>query len=168
MHFVTLKNGSLGAVVENHLVELEAASIALNINLPCKNMWGLLDGSPQLRSDIEAIAMQAYEQHIAYANYASQLVGSPLTYLRRNVFCIGKNYADHAAEIADKMGISAGLSKYPIVFTKATNTLIGPLDTIPLHRGIRQNRLRSRAGCGDRQSRGKHHQGRCVGSHIWF
>jgi 2-keto-4-pentenoate hydratase/2-oxohepta-3-ene-1,7-dioic acid hydratase in catechol pathway len=136
MHFVTLKNGSLGAVVENQLVDLEAASIALDMRLPCANMWGLLDGSPQLRSDIEAIAMQAYEQHIACVNYASQLVGSPLPYLRRNVFCIGKNYADHAAEIAGKMGISADLPKYPIVFTKATNTLIGPLDTIPLHAGI--------------------------------
>jgi len=136
MHYVTLKNGSLGAVIQNHLIDLEAASISLGVVLECNNMWSLLDAPAQEQGAIASLAQQAYEQHIACVNYAPERVGSPLPYLRRNVFCIGKNYADHAAEIAGKMGISADLPKYPIVFTKATNTLIGPLDTIPLHTGI--------------------------------
>ena len=34
------------------------------------------------------------------------------------------------------MGISADLPKHPIVFSKATKTLIGPLESIPLHAGV--------------------------------
>lgn len=49
---------------------------------------------------------------------------------------MGKNYADHALEIAHKMGISPDLPEHPIIFSKATNTLIGPLDNIPLHRVV--------------------------------
>jgi len=136
MHYVTMKSGRLGAVVGNHLIDLDAASIALGLALPCTDMWSLLEGPKSVQDDLEALAKIAYDKHIACVNYTPELVGSPLPHLRRNVFCIGKNYADHAAEIADKMGISADLPKYPIVFSKATNTLIGPLDTIPLHAGV--------------------------------
>jgi len=136
MHYVTLKNGGLGVVIQHQLIDLKAASIALGAALPCADMWGLLEAGTQGIDAIESLAKLAHEKQLAGVVYAPQLVGSPLPYLRRNVFCIGKNYADHAAEIAGKMGISADLPKYPIVFTKATNTLIGPLDTIPLHAGI--------------------------------
>jgi len=99
-------------------------------------MWGLIDAGSEAQLEVENVARQAHERRIAGSPYEPQKVTSALPHLRRNVFCIGKNYADHAAEIADKMGISADLPKYPIVFSKATNTLIGPLDTIPLHAGV--------------------------------
>jgi|TARA_B110000967_G_scaffold4696_1_gene4636 2-keto-4-pentenoate hydratase/2-oxohepta-3-ene-1,7-dioic acid hydratase in catechol pathway len=136
MHYVTMKNGRLGAIIEDHLIDLKAASKALAVALPCLDMWSLLEGPKSLQSELETLANRAYAEHIASVVYAPKLVGSPLPYLRRNVFCIGKNYADHAAEMADKMGISADLPKYPIVFSKATQTLIGPLDVIPLHTGV--------------------------------
>lgn len=138
MHYVTINGGGLGVVINHDLIDLQAASIGLGLALPVADMWGLIDAGSEAQSEIENVARQAHEQGIACSPYGPQKVTSALPYLRRNVFCIGKNYADHAAEIADKMGISADLPKYPIVFTKATNTLIGPLDTIPLHAGITQ------------------------------
>jgi 2-keto-4-pentenoate hydratase/2-oxohepta-3-ene-1,7-dioic acid hydratase in catechol pathway len=136
MHYVTMKDGRLGAVIDDHLIDIGAASSALGLAVPCMDMWSLLDGPQSVQNDLDALVKMAHEKNIACVGYAPALVGSPLPRLRRNVFCIGKNYADHAAEIADKMGISADLPKYPIVFSKATNTLIGPLDTIPLHTGV--------------------------------
>ncbi|HCH32583.1 MAG TPA: 5-carboxymethyl-2-hydroxymuconate isomerase [Oceanospirillaceae bacterium] len=138
MHYVTINGGGLGVVINHDLIDLQAASIGLGLALPVADMWGLIDAGSEAQSEIENVARQAHEQGIACSPYGPQKVTSALPYLRRNVFCIGKNYADHAAEIADKMGISADLPKCPIVFTKATNTLIGPLDTIPLHAGITQ------------------------------
>ena len=136
MHYVTMKNGRLGAVIENYLIDLDVASVALGLAVPCTDMWSLLDGPQSVQDNLEALVKMAHENNIACVSYGPELVGPPLPQLRRNVFCIGKNYADHAAEIADKMGISADLPKYPIVFSKATNTLIGPLDSIPLHAGV--------------------------------
>mgnify|MGYP006108944753 CR=1 FL=1 len=136
MHYVTTKDGRLAAVIKHRLIDLGAASMALGAAAPCKDMWSLLDSPQKAQDDLETLANRAYEQHVAVVDYTPQLVGSPLPYLRRNVFCIGKNYADHAAEIANKMGISADLPKHPIVFSKATNTLIGPLESIPLHSGV--------------------------------
>lgn len=136
MHYVTTKGGRLGAVIEDCLIDIDEASIALGFAVPCLDMWSLLDGATSIQDDFEKLAKMAHAKNVACVSYAAELVGSPLPHLRRNVFCIGKNYADHAAEIAEKMGISADLPKYPIVFSKATNTLIGPLDTIPIHAGV--------------------------------
>ena len=136
MHYVTTKDGRLAAVINNRLIDLRAASIALGGAAPCKDMWALLESSQKVQNELDTLAKKAYAQQLASVAYEPQLVGSPLTYLRRNVLCIGKNYADHAAEIANKMGISADLPKHPIVFSKATKTLIGPLESIPLHAGV--------------------------------
>ena len=136
MHYVTMKDGRLGAVIDNQLIDIDAASSVLGLAVPCMDMWSLLDGPQSVQNNLDALIKMAHEKNIACVGYTPELVGSPLPRLRRNVFCIGKNYADHAAEIADKMGISADLPNYPIVFSKATNTLIGPLDTIPLHEGV--------------------------------
>lgn len=56
---------------------------------------------------------------------------SPIGELRRNVFCIGKNYRDHVKEVqqaADGTSISgdAEMPESPIFFTKATTTLNAP------------------------------------------
>ena len=136
MHYVTMKNGRLGAIIDNHLIDIDVASKALAVAAPCADMWSLLEGPQSVQHDLDALAQRAYAEHIASVFYTPELVGSPLPFLRRNVFCVGKNYADHAAEMADKMGISADLPKHPIVFSKATQTLIGPLDVIPLHTGV--------------------------------
>lgn len=60
-----------------------------------------------------------------------QLV-APVGPLRKNIFCIGKNYVDHSMEFA-KSGFdnsAADLPAHPIVFTKAPTTLAAPNQTI--------------------------------------
>ncbi len=54
---------------------------------------------------------------------------------RRNVFCVGKNYHEHAAEFA-KSGYDTSAAKgelapaFPVVFTKAPSTVVGPGDEV--------------------------------------
>ncbi|MEL0106972.1 MAG: fumarylacetoacetate hydrolase family protein [Rhodospirillaceae bacterium] len=55
----------------------------------------------------------------------------------RNVMCVGKNYYDHAHEFDDS-GFNAAKSgaaipKYPIIFTKMPESVIGPGAKIPAH-----------------------------------
>ncbi len=58
---------------------------------------------------------------------------SPIPYPRRNVFCLGKNYADHALEVdslpSEKLGKS-GIPDNPIYFTKVADPAIGNKDKI--------------------------------------
>jgi len=50
---------------------------------------------------------------------------SPIRYPRRNVFCVGKNYQDHALEVTEFTNEgSIQLPTYPIYFSKACDGVI--------------------------------------------
>ncbi len=53
---------------------------------------------------------------------------APLPRPRRNLFCVGRNYHAHAAELRDSVfkGSTAKVDAWPIVFTKVPETVIGP------------------------------------------
>ncbi|ADG04837.1 fumarylacetoacetate hydrolase family protein [Kyrpidia tusciae] len=54
----------------------------------------------------------------------------PLGTPRKNVLCLGKNYADHAREMKSER------PEYPVVFSKATSSLTGHGSGILRHRGV--------------------------------
>lgn len=56
---------------------------------------------------------------------------APIPSPRRNLFCIGKNYRDHLDEVKSLPDGGDGEPEFPIVFTKATTTVIGPGAAIP-------------------------------------
>ena len=58
---------------------------------------------------------------------------APLPRPARNIMCIGKNYRDHANEVKSLPAGGSDLPEYPIVFTKAPSTVIGPGVAIPSH-----------------------------------
>jgi 2-keto-4-pentenoate hydratase/2-oxohepta-3-ene-1,7-dioic acid hydratase in catechol pathway len=74
---------------------------------------------------------------------ASATVLAPIDAPRRNIFCVGKNYHDHAEEFS-KSGFDksaqAGehIPEAPVVFTKPASTVIGPGVKIPRHAGVTQ------------------------------
>ena len=61
---------------------------------------------------------------------------SPIPYPRRNVFCLGKNYVDHANEIQSIPGGGNNLPQNPIYFTKIAYPSIGPEATILNHKDL--------------------------------
>ncbi len=60
---------------------------------------------------------------------------APIPRPAKNIFCVGKNYHEHAKEFHDSgFDASAGAAAVPdlpIVFTKAATTVIGPGEPIP-------------------------------------
>jgi 2-keto-4-pentenoate hydratase/2-oxohepta-3-ene-1,7-dioic acid hydratase in catechol pathway len=65
---------------------------------------------------------------------------APIPVPRRNIFCVGKNYRDHAAEFGrsgyDSPSRSEELPDRPIVFSKATTSVVGPGARIDPHSGV--------------------------------
>jgi 2-keto-4-pentenoate hydratase/2-oxohepta-3-ene-1,7-dioic acid hydratase in catechol pathway len=57
---------------------------------------------------------------------------SPIPRPEKNIFCIGKNYAEHAIE----MGSAADIPEHPMVFTKAPTTVVGHNSTVLSHSEI--------------------------------
>ena len=62
---------------------------------------------------------------------------APIPLPARNIFCVGKNYREHAREFHDS-GFDASAGKeavpdVPIIFTKPPSTVIGPGQAIPGH-----------------------------------
>jgi 2-keto-4-pentenoate hydratase/2-oxohepta-3-ene-1,7-dioic acid hydratase in catechol pathway len=65
---------------------------------------------------------------------ASVKLEAPLPHPLRNVFCVGKNYYDHAQEFSnsgfDSSAAQGAVPKHPIVFSKVPESVIGPDDFI--------------------------------------
>ena len=55
---------------------------------------------------------------------------APIPRPARNIFCVGKNYHDHAHEFAnsgfDSSAASGAVPKHPIVFSKVPDSVVGP------------------------------------------
>lgn len=57
---------------------------------------------------------------------------APIPRPTKNIFCVGKNYADHAIE----MGSKDDIPEHVMVFTKAPTTVIGPNDIVLNHNEV--------------------------------
>jgi len=90
----------------------------------------LIDGFEQLRARLRPTS----------AGHALEgvRVAAPIDRPRRNIFCVGKNYTEHAAEFS-KSGFDHSAKQgelapeAPVLFTKPYTTVIGPDDAIPSH-----------------------------------
>lgn len=68
-------------------------------------------------------------------------IKAPIPRPRRNIFCVGKNYREHAREFA-RSGYEAGavagaeIDAYPAVFTKPASSVIATGEVVDLHRDV--------------------------------
>lgn len=66
---------------------------------------------------------------------------APIDQPRRNIFCVGKNYHEHAKEFS-KSGFDSSAKEgehapeAPVVFTKPASTVIGPGKKVPSHPNV--------------------------------
>ncbi|NLT20510.1 MAG: fumarylacetoacetate hydrolase family protein, partial [Syntrophomonadaceae bacterium] len=61
---------------------------------------------------------------------------APIPYPRRNVFCLGKNYVEHAQEIKLTGITDTSIPQHPIYFTKVASPAIGQNDPILVSRQV--------------------------------
>lgn len=61
-------------------------------------------------------------------------LAAPVPQPRRNIFCIGRNYRSHAAELATTVfrEVLPEKDNWPMVFTKLPESVVGPYDTVRL------------------------------------
>lgn len=115
----------LGALKDNAVVSLD--SIA-------KDMLSLIDlGDAGLASVREYVQSATAESAMPLAEAT---VLAPILRPRKNIVCLGMNYAEHAYESARAKGRPEVLPEYPVFFTKAPTSVIGPNTPVPLHQAV--------------------------------
>ena len=55
---------------------------------------------------------------------------APIQRTPKNIFCVGKNYREHVKEMAGQTSIGGDIPALPVIFTKASTSIIGPNDFI--------------------------------------
>jgi len=94
------------------------------------SMLVLVDGGPDALAALRHAYESAGAEAFVPADQAELL--APIPRPRQNVMCMGLNYADHVEEAATSLGRERDdLPKYPIVFTKAANSVNAPYGDIP-------------------------------------
>jgi 2-keto-4-pentenoate hydratase/2-oxohepta-3-ene-1,7-dioic acid hydratase in catechol pathway len=61
---------------------------------------------------------------------------APIPRPRKNVFCLGLNYAAHARESASARGKDVSIPTIPVIFSKAPTTVNGPFADIHVDRAV--------------------------------
>jgi 2-keto-4-pentenoate hydratase/2-oxohepta-3-ene-1,7-dioic acid hydratase in catechol pathway len=89
--------------------------------LPGRSMFDLIDSGETPVTEGAGVALEAVE------------LLAPIPLPRRNIFCVGKNYRDHVAEM--RTG-SEDLPENPILFSKVPQTVIAPGAAIRIPTGV--------------------------------
>lgn len=127
MKLITYAKGDstgVGLVLEQAVLDLTAAGVV-------QSMQALIEGGPAVLANVKRIA-ETGDAPVLDAN-ARWL--SPIPNPKRDIFCVGKNYREHAKEFG-KSGFDSGskggdeIPEAPIIFTKATTSVCGNGDPI--------------------------------------
>lgn len=95
---------------------------------PVATMQEIIEGWDEIR--IGEASVQA-EKHPGF-NPADAVILTPIPWPKRNVFCLGKNYLEHARELEGLTANLSGIPENPIYFTKTASPAIGPEEAIRL------------------------------------
>lgn len=131
MKFLTLENGQLGALLDETVIDIPEAASVLAMDTPATTLLELVDAGDAAAQAVWKLAITASSQGVAVRTYADVKPLAPIPVPRRNILCLGKNYLEHAQEVARKMDVSDKAPAKPIIFTKATTAVIAPGEPVP-------------------------------------
>lgn len=96
-----------------------------------RDMLALIGGGPSALERVAQLASAAPEDAALLLSGVRLL--APIPRPAKNILCVGRNYAEHAAESLRAAGEQAPVGQQrPNIFTKAVTTVTGPYDDIPL------------------------------------
>src|SRR2546428_774583 len=129
----------IGIVQDNEIIDVDLAARALNI-IPHDQMLDLLDhyeqGMQELRTILDKAAgrrfsdVKTFTEIGAVHDLPNVQLAAPIPRPRKNIMCLGWNYAEHAQETARLRGQETNVPEYPVIFTKAPTTVNSPYGNI--------------------------------------
>jgi len=137
---ITVKGDPIAAVRlgDGSLLEIAGAAAKLSgaqgAALRSGSLQAVIEAGPGVLDAIRAWASEGEAGKHAASRHAPGecVLLAPLPVPRKNVFCVGRNYAEHIAEGDRAQKQSVGATQHPVFFTKPPTAVIGPGADIPL------------------------------------
>lgn len=124
----------LGAVIGDRVVDAAAACANQWPGLAPDTLLGLIQAGPAAWTRMRA----ALSNSTDLPSHALEAVvwHAPIPRPLKNVFCLGRNYAEHIKEGARAAGREAEVPKAPVFFTKAPTAVAGPYADVPWYANV--------------------------------
>ncbi|WP_064092213.1 fumarylacetoacetate hydrolase family protein [Rossellomorea aquimaris] len=139
MKFASFKineSETYGVVEQGLLIDLVGLmkDIKCDLSFPNELLQGIEEGEEFIDRVLQILrkAGEKVKEHSYEESMITWL--SPVPNVKRNIICVGKNYRDHAIE----MGSEKEIPKDIMIFTKATNTVVGHQQTVFHHEELTQ------------------------------
>lgn len=87
------------------------------------SMQALIEGGPGALDALRTIVSDA-DAHTAAQLPADSRLMAPIPEPRKNVFCVGRNYAEHIAEGEKAQNVKIGVTEHPVFFTKPVTAIV--------------------------------------------
>jgi 2-keto-4-pentenoate hydratase/2-oxohepta-3-ene-1,7-dioic acid hydratase in catechol pathway len=121
-----------GMWLEEQVLDLAAAGRRMNEAADMSSMLAIIRGGEASLSALQRMHARREEFGDAWIDTAQLTMLAPIPSPARNVFCVGRNYADHVKEGLVKAGKELKLPEVPQFFTKATGAVNGPTGEVRL------------------------------------
>src|SRR5260221_9848304 len=134
MRLATFRDGAgtrIGVVRDGDMVDRARAATLTGEEPPLelRDMLALIDGGASALGRARAL-LEGMPAQAALPLRDVELL-APIPRPRKNVFCLGRNYAEHSAASLRAIRQEMQLPAYPNVFTKAVTSVNGPFADIP-------------------------------------
>ncbi len=99
----------------------------LDISQAAVSMQALIEGGTPTLDAVRRLVAEAED-----GQYQDKMIGggaallAPIPQPRKNIFCVGRNYAEHIAEGDRAQNQKTGVSDHPVFFTKPPTSVVAP------------------------------------------
>nr|WP_092074684.1 fumarylacetoacetate hydrolase family protein [Dendrosporobacter quercicolus]NSL47654.1 fumarylacetoacetate hydrolase family protein [Dendrosporobacter quercicolus DSM 1736]SDN08388.1 2-keto-4-pentenoate hydratase/2-oxohepta-3-ene-1,7-dioic acid hydratase (catechol pathway) [Dendrosporobacter quercicolus] len=141
MYFATFQTGEkteLGLLSTNQteIIPLQAAEryYCKTATLPDTMLAFIQHGSAALNT-VQKI-LSRLDGGCPMVSLASAALLAPIPRPQKNIFCVGKNYVEHALEFEQTGDVNLAVPKTPVIFSKPPTCVVGPGAIVKNHRHI--------------------------------
>lgn len=106
------------------------------VPLPGTMLEFIKAGGEAMAKAAELLKKAEGEADFPFVSVSEVKLLAPIPRPAKNIFCIGKNYREHALEFDKTSDPNIAVPKFPVIFTKAVTTVIGPNDEINSHSDV--------------------------------
>jgi 2-keto-4-pentenoate hydratase/2-oxohepta-3-ene-1,7-dioic acid hydratase in catechol pathway len=122
----------LGAIQPGGMIDLAALTAGTPLGPATVSLLALIDAGPAVWEHVrQTVAAASSAPRVPLADVRWH---APIARPRKNIMCLGLNYAAHARETAAARGREVKLPEAPVIFTKAPTTVNDPFGDIPVDR----------------------------------
>lgn len=140
MRVATFRTGGrerLGVVCDERIVDVAPAADRLgrgDLAGAASGMLALIAGGDGALAALAEVVTAAPED--ALLPLETVELRAPIPRPRKNILCVGRNYAEHAAESLRAIGQEVKLPEFPNIFTKAVTAVTGPTSEIVIDQAV--------------------------------